>query len=126
MSYEAARRRKADGVGTDRSWWVGADGEVMAAEVLAELTAPSRWERLRGRAPAWRVLHAIPRWWCVVAWPREVASTRAARPCGPRNVTSDRSMTSATLSVSATRFEIVVDRVAELEPATSAAAATRG
>jgi len=33
---------------------------VLAAEVLAELTALSRWERLWGRAPGWRVLHSVP------------------------------------------------------------------
>jgi len=60
VAHEAARRRQSGGVGSDRSWRVGADGEVLAAEVLAELTAPSRWERLRGRAPAWRVLHSVP------------------------------------------------------------------
>lgn len=60
ISYEAARRRQADGVGTDRSWRVGADGEIAVAEVLAELTEPSRWDRLRGRSPAWRVLHSVP------------------------------------------------------------------
>lgn len=60
VAYEAARRRQADGVGTDRSWRVGADGEVRVAEVLAELTTPSRWERLRRRPPGWRVLHSVP------------------------------------------------------------------
>lgn len=33
---------------------------MLAAEVLAELTALSRWERLWGRAPGWRVLHSVP------------------------------------------------------------------
>ena len=60
VAYEAARRRQADGVGTDRSWRVGADGEVRVAELLAELTVPSRWERLRRRPPGWRVLHSVP------------------------------------------------------------------
>lgn len=59
VSYEAARRRQADGVGTDRSWRVGADGEVRVAEVLGELTR-TQWYRWRGRAPSWRVLHSVP------------------------------------------------------------------
>jgi Nuclease-related domain. len=62
VSYEAARRRQADGAvaGVDRSWRVGADGEVVVAEILAELTQPSRLDRWRGRAPLWRVLHSVP------------------------------------------------------------------
>lgn len=60
VAYEAARRRQADGIGSDRSWRVGADGEVRVAELLAELTTPSRWERLRRRPPGWRVLHSVP------------------------------------------------------------------
>jgi len=59
VSYEAACRRQADGVGTDRSWRVGADGEVRVAEVLGELTR-THWYRWRGRAPSWRVLHSVP------------------------------------------------------------------
>lgn len=59
VSYEAARRRQADGVGTDRSWRVGADGEVRVAELLGELTR-TQWYRWRGRAPSWRVLHSVP------------------------------------------------------------------
>jgi hypothetical protein len=60
VSYEAARRRQVEGLGADRSWRVGADGEVAIAAVLAELTEPSRWDRLRGRGPGWRVLHSVP------------------------------------------------------------------
>lgn len=60
VSYEAARRRQADGIGTDRSWRVGADGEVRVAELLAELTTPSTWGRLRRRPAGWRVLHSVP------------------------------------------------------------------
>lgn len=33
ISYEAVRRRQAEGLGADRSWRVGADGEVTVAEV---------------------------------------------------------------------------------------------
>ena len=58
---QTTRRRHAEGLGADRSWRVGADGEVAIAQVLAELTEPSRWERLRGRGPGWRVLHSC-RW----------------------------------------------------------------
>lgn len=60
VSYEAARRRQADGVGADRSWRVGADGEVRVAELLGELTTPSTWDRLRRRPAGWRVLHSVP------------------------------------------------------------------
>ncbi|ODU05884.1 MAG: hypothetical protein ABS81_06350 [Pseudonocardia sp. SCN 72-86] len=60
VSYEAARRRQAEGLGADRSWRVGADGEVAVGEVLAELTKVSRWDRLRGRPPSWWVLHSVP------------------------------------------------------------------
>jgi len=60
VAHEAARRRQADGIGTDRSWRVGADGEVRVAEVLGELTVPSWWDRLRRRPVGWRVLHSVP------------------------------------------------------------------
>ncbi|MFC4951048.1 nuclease-related domain-containing protein [Pseudonocardia sp. GCM10023141] len=60
VSYEAARRRKSDGPGADRSWRVGADGEVAIAAVLAELTDASRWRRLRRQPAGWRVLHSVP------------------------------------------------------------------
>lgn len=60
ISHEAARRRQSEGVGSDRSWRVGADGEVRVTEVLGELTEVSRWDRLRGRGPRWRVLHSVP------------------------------------------------------------------
>lgn len=39
---------------------VGADGEVTVAGLLAELTEPSRWDRMRGRRPRWRVLQSVP------------------------------------------------------------------
>jgi Domain of unknown function (DUF5710)/Nuclease-related domain len=60
VTHEAARRRQTEGEGADRSWRVGADGEATVAEVLAVLTTPSRLDRLRRRAPAWHVLHAVP------------------------------------------------------------------
>lgn len=60
ISHEAARRRQAEGAGSDLSWRVGADGEVSVAETLAALTAPSRLDRLRRREPAWKVLHSVP------------------------------------------------------------------
>jgi hypothetical protein len=60
ITHEAARRRRTEGAGADRSWRVGADGEHETARVLAALTAPSRLGRLRGRAPGWRVLHSVP------------------------------------------------------------------
>ncbi len=58
--HEAARRRQTEGAGADRSWRIGADGELTVAEVLAALTEPSRLDRLRRRPPAWRVLHSVP------------------------------------------------------------------
>ena len=58
--YEAARRRQTEGVGADRLWRVGADGEATVGEVLASLTTPSRLDRLRRRPPSWRVLHSVP------------------------------------------------------------------
>ena len=58
--HEAARRRQTEGAGSDRSWRVGADGEMRVAEVLGELTEVSRWDRLRRRGPRWRVLHSVP------------------------------------------------------------------
>ena len=45
ITYQAARRRQAEGVGADRSWRVGADGEFAVAQLLATLTEPSRWYR---------------------------------------------------------------------------------
>jgi|GEM_PF-1050662 len=59
LSYEAARRRQAEGLGADRSWRVGRDGEAAVGELLAELTTPTRWERLRRRPPGWHVLHSV-------------------------------------------------------------------
>lgn len=59
VAFEAARRRQ-HGTGESRSWEVGARGERHAAEMLARLTTRSRWDRLRGRAPAWRVMHSVP------------------------------------------------------------------
>lgn len=58
--HEAARRRQTEGAGADRSWRIGADGELTVAEVLAALTEPSRLDRIRRRPPAWRVLHSVP------------------------------------------------------------------
>ncbi|WP_232661481.1 nuclease-related domain-containing protein [Pseudonocardia sp. TRM90224] len=55
--HEAARRRREEGEGADRSWRVGADGELAVAALLTELTGPSS---LRRRTPSWRVLHSIP------------------------------------------------------------------
>jgi hypothetical protein len=60
ISHEAARRRRAEGLGADRSWRVGADGEVAVAAVLGELTEVGWWARFRGREPLWRVLHSVP------------------------------------------------------------------
>lgn len=60
VSYEAARRLHTDGTGADHSWRLGADGEITVAAVLSALTEPSRLDRLRRRAPAWRVLHSVP------------------------------------------------------------------
>lgn len=57
ITHEAARRREAEGAGADRSWRVGADGEFLVADVLADLTAHSL---LRVRRPRWRVLHSVP------------------------------------------------------------------
>ena len=60
ITHEAARRRQTEGVGADRSWRVGADGEFAVADLLATLAAVSRWNRLRGRTQLWRVLHSVP------------------------------------------------------------------
>ncbi len=59
VTHEAARRRQTEGVGADRSWRVGADGEAQVAALLADLTRPSWWDRLRGRASGWFVLHSV-------------------------------------------------------------------
>jgi Nuclease-related domain len=60
VTYEAARRRQAEGAGADRSWRVGADGEAEVAALLATLTQVSRWDRWRGRRQEWFVLHSVP------------------------------------------------------------------
>jgi hypothetical protein len=60
VGYEAARRLRTKGTGADHSWRIGADGEITVAAVLSTLTEPSRLDRLRRRAPAWRVLHSVP------------------------------------------------------------------
>ena len=60
VTHEATRRRQTEGADAARSWRVGADGEFAVAELLATLTTPSRWDRLRGRAPQWFVLHSVP------------------------------------------------------------------
>lgn len=60
VSHEAARQRQAHGVGADRSWRVGADGELIVAGLLRELTSPSGLARAVRRAPRWRVLHSVP------------------------------------------------------------------
>jgi hypothetical protein len=57
--HEAARRRQRGGVEAGRSWDRGAKGEYEAGRVLARLTAVSWWDRVRGRAPRWRVLHSV-------------------------------------------------------------------
>lgn len=60
VSHKAARQRQVLGVGADRSWRVGADGEVIVAQLLRELTAPSGFVRAVRRPPPWRVLHSVP------------------------------------------------------------------
>lgn len=60
ISYEAARRRRTEGLEADRAWRVGADGEAAVGELLTQLTTPTRWQRLRRQTPPWRVLHGIP------------------------------------------------------------------
>jgi hypothetical protein len=47
VTHEAARRRQTEGAVA-----------VAVAELLGELTTPSRWERLRGRPAGWRALHS--------------------------------------------------------------------
>lgn len=60
VSHEAARRRRSEGPGADRSWRVGADGEIAVAAVLERLTGAGALERALGREPRWRVLHSVP------------------------------------------------------------------
>jgi hypothetical protein len=60
VTYEAIRRRQTEGVGADRSWRVGAEGEFEVADLLATLTRTSWWDRWRGRATGWFVLHSVP------------------------------------------------------------------
>ncbi|MGI5129593.1 nuclease-related domain-containing protein [Pseudonocardia sp. CA-107938] len=60
VTHEAARRRRSEGPGADRSWRIGADGEIAVAAVLSRLTQESVLDRALGRAPRWRVLHAVP------------------------------------------------------------------
>lgn len=60
VGREATRRRRAEGAGADRTWRIGAEGEYLVAEALAELLAVSWWERLRGVRPGWWVLHSVP------------------------------------------------------------------
>ncbi len=60
ITHEAARRRQAEGLGADRSWRVGAEGEFAVADLLATLTEPSRWQRWCGRSTGWFVLHSVP------------------------------------------------------------------
>jgi len=60
VTHEAAWRRQAEGAGADRSWRVGADGEVAVGQRLTELLAVSWWDRVRRRGPQWRVLHSVP------------------------------------------------------------------
>jgi hypothetical protein len=60
ITHEATRRRQTEGVGADRSWRLGADGEATVAEILHKLTTPSPLDRLRHRPPTWRVLHSVP------------------------------------------------------------------
>ncbi|WP_156819512.1 nuclease-related domain-containing protein [Pseudonocardia sp. HH130630-07] len=44
----------------DRSWRLGADGEIRTAHLLEQLTGRTRRDRLLGRSPRWRVLHSVP------------------------------------------------------------------
>jgi hypothetical protein len=60
VTREANRRRQVEGAGADRSWRLGAEGEHLVGEALVELVTASPWERLRGRRPAWWVLHSVP------------------------------------------------------------------
>lgn len=60
VTREAARRRRVEGEGADRSWRLGAEGEHVVADALAELTVASRWDRLRRREPEWWALHSVP------------------------------------------------------------------
>jgi hypothetical protein len=57
ITHEAARRRQREGAGADLSWRRGAEGEAVVGQVLEQFCAPTRWSRLLGRRPAWRVLH---------------------------------------------------------------------
>lgn len=59
VSQEASRRARENGDGQDRSWWVGAEGEIRIGELLDQLAQPSWWDKARRRAPEWRVLHSI-------------------------------------------------------------------
>ncbi|MGI9000269.1 MAG: nuclease-related domain-containing protein [Pseudonocardia sp.] len=59
VTHEAARRRQTEGAGADRSWRVGADGEVAVGQRLGELLAVRWWDRVRRRGPQWRVLHSV-------------------------------------------------------------------
>lgn len=60
VSHKAARKRQALGVGSDRSWRIGADGERIVAALLHELAAPSGLARAVRRQARWRVLHSVP------------------------------------------------------------------
>jgi hypothetical protein len=60
VTHEAARRRLREGPGADRSWRIGADGEIAVAAVLDRLVHESVLDRLVRREPQWRVLHAVP------------------------------------------------------------------
>jgi hypothetical protein len=60
VTHEAARRRLREGPGADRSWRIGADGEIAVAAVLSRLVHESVLDRALGRPPQWQVLHAVP------------------------------------------------------------------
>lgn len=60
VTHEAARRRQIEGPGADRSWRIGADGEIAVAALLRRITGAGVIERALGREPRWRVLHAVP------------------------------------------------------------------
>jgi hypothetical protein len=59
VSHEAVRRRQQAGAQAARSWDVGAKGEHQVGDVLNRMAALSWWDRVRGRSPRWRVLHAV-------------------------------------------------------------------